>query len=139
MRGDGSIFQRGSRWWIRYWVDGVNYRQAAGPKEEDAVRLLKAKRKEIAGDRFVTPRSERLTIAELLEALEKDLELRGAKAMVSFRAHRKAVEDALGPRRASTITTDDVRAFPEGAPCREGARDDQPLRRDAAPGVPAGG
>ncbi len=111
MRGDGRIYLRGPRWWVSYWVDGVNYRQAAGPKEEDAVRLLKAKRREIAGDRFVTPRAEKLTVAELLEALEKDLELRGAKSIVSFRAHRKAVEDALGARRASTITTDDVRAF----------------------------
>ncbi len=111
MRGDGRIFQRGSRWWISYNVNGRNYRQPAGSTEDDARRALKAKRKEIAGDRFVPPAAERLTVAELLESLEADLLMRGAKSMVSFRAHRKAVEEVLGARRASTLAADEIRAF----------------------------
>jgi integrase len=110
MRGDGRIFQRGSRWWIAFFVDGKEHRLPAGT-EDDAKRLLKAKRKEIAKDAFVAPKDEKRTVGELLEALERDLLQRGAKSMDSFAAHRKAVEDALGKRRATSITTDDVRDF----------------------------
>lgn len=111
MRGDGRIFRRGARWWISYNVNGRNHRQPAGGTEAEARRLLKAKRKEIAGDRFVPPAVERLTVRVLLQALEADLTMRGAKSMVSFKAHRKAVENDLGDRRASLITSDEIRAF----------------------------
>jgi integrase len=111
MRGDGRIFKRGTRWWISYNVNGRNYRQPAGTMEADARRVLRAKRKEIAGDRFVAPAAERLTVRELLQALETDLLMRGAKSIVSFRAHRKAVEDELGDRRASRLTADEIREF----------------------------
>jgi integrase len=110
MRGDGRIFQRGSKWWVAFYKDGKEHRLPAG-SDDDAKRLLKAKRKEIARDAFVAPQDEKRTVAELLAALEKDLLLRGAKSMVSFAAHRKAVEEALGKRRASSITSDDVKAF----------------------------
>jgi integrase len=92
-------------------VNGRNYRQPAGATEQDARRVLKAKRKEIAGDRFIAPAAERLTVAELLQALESDLLMRGAKSIVSFRAHRKAVETELGERRASRLTADEIREF----------------------------
>jgi integrase len=111
MRGDGRIFQRGNRWWISYNVNGRNYRQPGGDTEADARRLLKSKRNDIAGNRFVPPAAERLTVRDLLQALETDLSMRGAKSMISFKAHRKAVEDYLGDRRASRLTADEIRSF----------------------------
>jgi integrase len=110
MRGDGRIFQRGSKWWIAFFVNGEEHRLPAGT-EADAKRLLKEKRKEIAGDKFVAPKDEKRTVAGWLASLEADLTSRGKKSLVSFAAHRKAVEDVLGERKAVSITADDIRAF----------------------------
>jgi integrase len=110
MRGDGRIFQRGSQWWVAFYVKGKEHRLPAGT-EDDAKRLLKSKRREVASDRFVAPKDEKRTVTELLDSYEQDLLQRGAKSMDSFAAQRLAVGDALGDRRAVTITSDDIRDF----------------------------
>src|SRR5262249_40404278 len=57
---------------------------------------------------FVDPRSKRLTVDDLLNALDADLELRRVKGLYEARAHMKAVREALGRRRALDITADAV-------------------------------
>ncbi len=111
MRGDGRVYPRGGRWWISYYVRGVNYRRPGGATEEAARKALRAKLKEIAAGRHVAPQEERLTVSDLLAGLERHLLTNGAKSMVSFRAHAKAVREALGHRRAVDFTTEDVERF----------------------------
>src|SRR4051812_28078638 len=106
MRGDGRVYQRGGRWWISYYVRGVNYRKPGGPTEKAAKKALRGKLKEVAAGRHVAPQEERLTLSDLLAGLERHLETNGAKSMVSFRAHAKAVRDALGHRRVVDFATE---------------------------------
>jgi hypothetical protein len=58
---------------------GRCYRESGGRTEAEARRLLKARRKEIAADRFIGPEEERVTVAELLESYERQLLMKGAK------------------------------------------------------------
>jgi integrase len=50
-------------------------------------------------------------VSDLMDALERDLERRGAKSMVSFRAHKKAVVEAFGTMRAAAVTPNAIEQF----------------------------
>jgi len=47
-----SVYKRGKRYWIRYWADGKEHRESAGPSKRDAERALGARLKEIKEGRF---------------------------------------------------------------------------------------
>ena len=69
-KGDGSVFQRGAVWWIKYYRNGKPYRETSGSdKESEARKLLKKRLGEIVLGRFVGPDAERVTIRELAEAI----------------------------------------------------------------------
>lgn len=116
MRGDGRVFKRTgtSRWWIAYWVHGKEFRESGGRSEAEARRRLRARLREIHGDRFVGPQAERLTIDELLDALLVHLEMKGAKALVSLRSHLKPVRAGFGLGRAADLTTAAVERYAAG-------------------------
>ena len=111
MRGDGRVYQRGNRWWIEYWHRGRQYREAGGASEKAAGKRLKDRLKQIAGDRFVGPQEERVEVSELLDALERHLETKGARAMASLRSHLRPVRDALGSKLAVDLRTADVERY----------------------------
>lgn len=111
MRGDGRTYRRGDRWWIEYWVRGQQLRESAGRTEAEAKRKLKARLKEIHGDRFVGPKEERLTVEELLDGLILHLETKGARAVASFESHLKPVREHFNFTRAVDLTTSHVERF----------------------------
>jgi integrase len=112
----GRLFKvNGSdRWYLSYWHAGHEYRETTGTADFDTARTkLKKKLEEMASVRrgaelFVAPQTKRVTVAELLDALETDLELRGAKALAHARAHMRAVRNAFGPWRAAELTPEAV-------------------------------
>jgi hypothetical protein len=83
MRGEGRLFQRGSTFWIAYYLRGKEYRESAKtPDEKKAQRFLKRRLKEVGADQigaqaFVEPKQQRVTVSELLDNLEGDYKLRG--------------------------------------------------------------
>lgn len=112
-RGDGRVYLRGARWWIEYWSRGHQYRESGGKTEEQARKRLKARMKEIAGDKFIGPKEERVTVDELLNDLMTHLETKGAKAVSSFTSHLKPVRAFFGLDRAAEVTTARVENFIE--------------------------
>jgi len=112
----GRLFKvNGSdRWYLSYWHSGHEYRETTGTADFDTAKAqLKKKLEEMASVRrgaepFVAPQTKRVTVAELLDALETDLELRGAKALAHARAHMRAVRNAFGPWRAAELTLEAV-------------------------------
>jgi integrase len=110
MRGDGRVYQRkgSSRWWVEYWCRGRQFRESAGTTEAEARKKLRARLKQIAGDRFVGLQEERIEVSGLLDALETHLQTNGAHAMASLRSHLKPVREALGTIRAVELRTADI-------------------------------
>jgi hypothetical protein len=47
--------------------------------------------KEIAGDKFIGPKEERVPVGELIDDLMTHLRTKGAKAVASFESHLKPV------------------------------------------------
>jgi hypothetical protein len=97
MKGHGSIFRRkGTQFlWCAYSLRGAVHRESTGEIEEDkARRFLRNRLDEVGADRlglkkFVGPSAERVTVAELLDALESDLELRQLRSLPATKNHLK--------------------------------------------------
>jgi len=111
MRGNGRVYQRGDRWWIDYSVRGKRFREAAGEKEKDALKKLKTRLKEIAGDRFIGPLEERLTVEELLDSLITHLKTKGAKAIPSVESHLKPVREFFAFTRVVDLSAGHIEDF----------------------------
>lgn len=124
MRGDGRAYQRGSRWWIEYWVRGEQFREPAiivdrndtvrpARSEREAVKHLEARRREILGGRFVGPKEERVTVDDLVDDLLLHLRTKGSRSVGSFESHLRPVREFFALRRAADVTTADVQRFIE--------------------------
>ena len=115
MRGQGRIFTRANSpyLWISYYVRGREYRESSHSTEKkDAERLLRHRLSEVGADKlgartFVGPKQERVTVGDLLDALESDYRLRKChtKQFVSQLAH---IRRAFSERRAIQITEEHV-------------------------------
>ena len=123
LRGTGRVFPRGARWWIAYYVNGVEHRESAGRTEPEAVRRLKARLREIHGGQFVGPQLERVTVDELLDAYVNHCLVQGAHVVrtvdVDGRPVRKGtlvstlahIREAFGGDRAIAVTAARIEAW----------------------------
>lgn len=128
MRGDGRIFRRKGKdgrdlaiWHVAYWgpVDGriVEIRESAKTSDERKARqFLKERLREVGNHRvgaarFQGPRQERVTVKELLEALDRDYAQRGIKGLREARNHMRPVHDFFGFHRAMEVTPNLVREY----------------------------
>jgi integrase len=113
-RGEGSLYLRGSTWWVCFYTDGRQQRESAKTSDEGAARkylrkrLKEAAAHELAGMPFITQRMRRSTISELLDGLKADLEIREKWTPQASTVFER-VRVAFGSRRAASITDDDVR------------------------------
>jgi hypothetical protein len=73
MRGQGNVYQRGSTWWVRFNHRGVEHRESAHSSERKAaLKLLKQRLGEVSRGRVIGPVAERVTLAEMRDALLTD-------------------------------------------------------------------
>ena len=82
-RGQGSIFQRGSLWWVVYHVRGKRYRESSeSTNRADAVRLLKRRLGDATIGKPVGPDVAKTTLADLTVMLTIDYTANGRRARV---------------------------------------------------------
>lgn len=108
MRGDGSLFLRGSIWWAAYWADGQRLRESLHTTDEkEAGRRLQKIRKARERGAYLLPRERRVTINDLLDDLITHLEAKGGPATTTskVKSHLKAVRLELGHLRAAVLDT----------------------------------
>jgi integrase len=122
-KGDGSIFQRGAVWWIKYYRNGKPYRETAGSeKESEARKLLKKRLGEITLGRFIGPDAERVTIRELAVQYLNDYRVNQKKSLdKAERTVRRYDDDGkeidspllayFGDCKAHSVCTDSVKAY----------------------------
>ena len=110
MRGDGNLYKRGETWWCAFYVDGKQQRESAKTNDEEtAKKYLRRRLKEVhahecnPAERFLTQRDRRRTIADLIDALKKDLELRG-KNTSQGKSNLARVSADFGASRAMNLT-----------------------------------
>jgi len=118
MRGDGRIFRRKDTafWWCAYYLRGKQYRESTEETDEKkAQKFLSHKVKEIHADQigarpFVGPEQQRITVSELLDALEADYKLRGV-GTPQLASHLKYVRAHFGHFRAIALTAEQIDKF----------------------------
>ncbi len=118
MYGDGTLFRkkRSPYWYMSYWLRGEQRHEST--KETDyaeARKRLKKRLREVGADligakKFVGPQSEKLTVAEILDSLTKDLEVR-EKISDQGKSKMKPVRAALGKMPAMGVTDDMIRDY----------------------------
>jgi len=122
-KGNGSVFQRGAVWWVKYYHNGKPYRETSGSeKESDARKLLKKRLGEIALGRFIGPDAEQVRIRELAKDYLNDYRINGRKSLdKAERMVKRLDEDGkdkdsallayFGDYKAHSVGTDRVKAY----------------------------
>jgi integrase len=127
-RGEGRVFDRNGVLWIAYMLLGKEQRESAAPEiakvaarkrreltqdeaEEVADRFLDERRREVANDSegikaFVGPKQDKITVGQLLDALESDLRLRELKSLAKTLGHLRIVRQYFGDMRAVRLIVD---------------------------------
>jgi integrase len=109
----GRTLQRGNRWWIAYYVNGIEHRESAakvlgrpdaGLSDKDATKALKIRLGEIHGGRWVGPQQDRVTLAELLDALVLDYRNNGRKSLTALESHMRPLRAAFPLDAAIHVT-----------------------------------
>jgi integrase len=111
MRGDGTVYRRGSVFWIKFFVNGQPKREPGGPTEGAARRKLRERLSEAHCGLFVNQRQLRLTVDELLDAYIEHLRLKGSKSPGSVKSHLKPIRVALGHLRATQVNATHIERY----------------------------
>lgn len=122
MRGDGRVFRpkNCTSWYIAYMAprngQKVEVRERAGATEKEAKDLLKKRRDELGSHRqglrkFQGPKQEKITVAQLLDALQRDAEIKGLASLDTIRIRIARLKIYFGTTRALDVTTDSVREY----------------------------
>jgi integrase len=104
--GDGTIYQRGRTWWLKYRAGGRwHYESSGSPDKAVAQSLLDTRRGQRASGAPVQPRLDRVTYAEAAAALRTHYEVTGSRDLAEV-APRLARLDAffLGDRLVAVTT-----------------------------------
>jgi integrase len=117
MRGDGRIFRRGETWWIGFYVDGKEQRESTKTNDEErAKKILRAKLKEVHAHEldptkpFLSQSNRKRSIADLMDALKADYQIRGIARMQNLSTIKRARAD-FGMIRATALTSQDVDGY----------------------------
>jgi integrase len=91
-------------------------RQVGGDTEQEALKGLKARQREVAVHksglrRFLGPRQERVMVVTILDDLDRDFEMRGGKSLPQLRSHLKHVRAFFRLDRALAVTSGRVREY----------------------------
>src|SRR5262249_33094878 len=107
----GTIYRRGTIWWIRYWYRSRDYRESSHSDNETvARRLLKRRLGEIGRGRLIGPSEDKVTFDDLANALVTDYQINAKRSVRSVQLSILHLERSLGPLRAVDISTDRIRA-----------------------------
>lgn len=111
----GSIYKRGTVWWIKYHRQGRPFYETSGSSaRDDAKNLLRLREGDIARGVPVTPQVNRCTIDELLADVVTDYVTNKRKSLADLKRRIDLhLVPKLGGRRAAAITTADVRRYTE--------------------------
>jgi integrase len=110
----GSIYQRGSRWWIKYFRDGKPFWESSGStKQSDAQRLLDKRRAEIYAGTHIEGPARRILVSEFLEGLVRDYKINGKAEDWCESVVRVHLKPFFGEMRAAKVRPDDAEKFIE--------------------------
>ena len=112
--GMGSLYQRGSIWWLKFYRNGRPIRESSHSTDiEAAKRLLKKRAGQIADGKTITPRADRVKVAELLTDWITTMKIEGRSSVENSSGRAKRLARYFQGVRAHAMTTSDVNRYVE--------------------------
>ncbi len=109
---NGSIYRRGSVWWIKYYRNGIPMRESSGSDKEGVAKsLLRKHLGDIERGVPVTPQLNRCPFSELATDVLNDYRVNQRRTIKDAERRLKALCAAFGDRKAANITVADVREY----------------------------
>jgi len=110
----GSIYRRGTTWWIKYYHDGQRfYESSESVKQTDAQRLLDQRRAELFAGTHLEGRIRKLVMNELFDVLVRDYKINGKDHDWCERVTRKHLRPFFGAGRVAKFRPDLASAYIE--------------------------
>ena len=109
----GSVFQRGSVWWLKCRANDRLIRESSGSTKEGAAKtLLKLREGASTEGRPVIPRVEKVTISGLtFDGLKAEYEANGRRSLDRLTYSLAHLRPVFGSRRAVQATAADVTVY----------------------------
>ena len=110
---NGSVYQRGKLWWIKYYSKGKPvYESSHSVQPVDAERLLRKRLGDIATGSFQGIAPERTTLDELFDLVVADYRENGKRSLDDVECRLKLhLRPKLGSLRAADFGTTEVRRY----------------------------
>lgn len=115
----GRIFKRGDIFWCAYYLRGQEFRESTKTTDDlEARKFLKARLREVGADvmglqKFATPKSSKLTVAQLVDSLTADFTLRDILSEQNSCNLRRVTKD-FGNYKAAQLTPEIVDNYISG-------------------------
>ncbi len=110
----GSIYKRGSVWWIQYYRHGKMYRETARTeKENEAKRLLKLREGEIAEGKIPSIHFEKVRFNDLADDFVSDYRINEKKSLNRAERSVKQLKTFFDNFRVPEITTPIIQKYIE--------------------------
>lgn len=108
----GSIYKRGSVFWVKYYRHGKPYRESSkSDKITVAERILKKREGEIADGKLPGIYFDRITFNELAEDFLTDYRINGKDTLSKAERSVRYLKKFFGYMKATEITTDKVKTY----------------------------
>jgi integrase len=110
--GRGSLYRRGTTWWIKYYANGRPYRESTKTDSfTEAKRLLVLRLADAARGHAPDPRMRKLTVGDLLALVGDDYQINGRKSLDRLQDAAAHVSWHFGGQLAMTITPVDITRY----------------------------
>jgi integrase len=110
--GDGTLYQRGHTWWIKYRAGGRwHYESSGSPDKAVAQTLLDTRRGQRASGAPVQPRLDRKTYADAAAALRAHYDVTGARDLTEVAPRLAHLDGFFRGDRLVAVTTARCEAY----------------------------
>jgi integrase len=104
--GDGTLYQRGRTWWIKYRASGRWHFESSGSADKDVARsLLDTRRGQRASGLPVLPRLDRVTYADAAAALRTHYNVTGSRNLAEAELRLAHLDQFFSGYRLVAVTT----------------------------------
>jgi len=111
-RGDGTLYQRGDVWWIKFYVHGRAHYESSRSTDKDVARaLLDTRRGQRASGAPVQPRLDLVTYQEAAKALRTHYSVTGARDVEEADGRLAHLTAFFGQDRLPAITAERTEAY----------------------------
>lgn len=111
-RDFGSLYRRGRVWWLRYRLDGREYRESAHTtSEQKAQRLLSRRQAELDLGVFVAPAVKRTTFEDLAQIIRDDYAVNRRRSRARLEQCLARLGTMFAGVRAMAITGAELTAY----------------------------